>query len=217
MTAILTGATGLIGNLLLEKLLDDPFYDTVRVLIRRPLEKTHPKLEKKIVDFADSDSLLVALNNSDVIFCAIGTTQKQVKGDKELYRKIDFDIPVRLAKLGKMTGCEKFVLVSSVGADRNSSNFYLNLKGETEEAIKATGLKYVHILRPSMLLGERQEFRPVEKIISPLMKLFSFLVPAKYKAIQAADVANAMAVAGKKNEEGCFIYEYSGIKNLILS
>jgi uncharacterized protein YbjT (DUF2867 family) len=174
----------------------------------------HPKLEKKIVDFGDSDSLLVALSNSDVVFCSIGTTQKKVKGDKEAYKKIDFDIPARLAKLCKMTGCEKFVLVSSVGADKTSGNFYLQLKGEVEEAVRATGLNSVHIMRPSMLLGKRKEYRAAEKIIGPLMKIFSFLVPAKYKAIEAVEVAKAMAAAGMKVEPGVSVYEYEEIRKL---
>ena len=83
MTATIIGATGLIGSFLLEELLNDPYFDTVRILIRRPIDITHPKLEKKIVDFNDSDSLLVALSNSDVVFCSIGSTMKKVKGDKE--------------------------------------------------------------------------------------------------------------------------------------
>src|SRR5215510_11811899 len=110
MTATIVGATGLIGGYLLTELLNDPYFDTVRILVRRPLDIAHSKLEKKIVDFNDSDSLLVALSNTDVIFCSIGTTQKKVKGDKEAYRKIDFDIPVKLAHFCKMTGCEKFIL-----------------------------------------------------------------------------------------------------------
>jgi aspartate-semialdehyde dehydrogenase len=89
MTATLVGATGLIGSYLLEQLLSDPYFDTIRILIRRPIDITHPKLEKKIVDFNDSDSLLVALSNSDVLFCSIGSTMKKVNGDKEAYRKID--------------------------------------------------------------------------------------------------------------------------------
>jgi uncharacterized protein YbjT (DUF2867 family) len=164
MTATLIGANGLIGNLLMQELLNDPYYDTVRILIRRPINFEHPKLEKKIVDFSDSDSLLVAISNSDVVFCSIGTTQKKVKGDKEAYRKIDFGIPVKLAQLCKMTGCEKFILVSSVGADKSSRNFYLQLKGETEEAVIEAGLNSIHILRPSMLLGNRKEFRAGEKL-----------------------------------------------------
>ena len=134
-TATIIGVTGLIGNYLLEELLKDDYYHTVKVLIRRPVDLAHPKLEKKLVDFNDSDSLLVALSNSDVVFCTVGTTQKKVKGDKAAYRKVDYDIPVNAARFCKMTGCEKFVLVSSVGANSKSNNFYLKLKGDVEDAV----------------------------------------------------------------------------------
>ena len=214
MTATLVGATGLIGSYLLEELLNDPYFDTVRILIRRPLDITHSKLEKKIVDFNDSDSLLVALSNSDVLFCTIGSTMKKVKGDKEAYRKIDFDIPVKLARFCKMTGCEKFILVSSAGANSKSRNFYQRLKGETDEAVKSIGLKTVHIMRPSLLLGERKEFRPGENIGKAIMTSLSFLIPAKYKAIQGKDVAKVMLVLAKKNDEGIFVHENREIRNL---
>ena len=214
MTATIIGATGLIGGYVLEELLHDTYFDTVRILIRRPLNISHPKLEKKLVDFNDSDSLLVALSNSDVVFCSIGTTQKKVKGDKEAYRKIDFDIPVKIARLSKMTGCEKFILVSAVGANSKSYTFYLKLKGEVEDTVKEVGLKSLHIMRPSFLMGERKEFRMGEAIGSVLMKIFSFAIPAKYKAIQAKDVAKAMIAIAKKNEEGIFVCEYNEIKEL---
>src|SRR6187401_944412 len=214
MTATLVGATGLIGSYLLEELLNDPWFDTVRILIRRPLDITHPKLEKKIVDFNDSDSLLVALSNSDVLFCTIGSTMKKVIGDKEAYRKIDFDIPVKLARFCKMTNCEKFILVSSAGANSKSRNFYQRLKGETDEAVKSVGLKTVHIMRPSLLLGERKEFRPGENIGKAVMTSLSFIIPEKYKAIQGKDVAKVMASLAKKDEEGVFIHENSEIRDL---
>ena len=214
MTATLVGATGLIGNYLLEKLLNDSYFDTVRILIRRPIDITHPKLEKKIVDFNDSDSLLVALNNSDVLFCAIGSTMKKVKGDKEAYRKIDFDIPVKLARFCKMTGCEKFILVSSAGANSKSRNFYQRLKGETDEAVKGSGVKIIQIMRPSLLLGERKEFRLGENIGKAVMTSLSFLIPEKYKAIQGRDVAKVMLALAKKNDGGIFVHENSRIRNL---
>jgi len=215
MTATLIGATGLIGNYLLEQLLNDPFYDTVRILIRRPIELTHHKLEKKIVDFNDSDSLLVALSNSDVVFCSIGTTQKKVKGDKAAYRKIDYDIAVNTARFCKMTGCEKFILVSSVGADSKSNFFYMKLKGEIDDAVKESGIKIIHIMRPATLLGERKETRLGETIGKAIMTPFNFLFPAKYKPIHGKDVAKAMLVLSKQNEEGYFIHENEMIKNLI--
>ena len=203
------------GNYLLNELLNDPFYDTVKILIRRPLDITNSKLEKKIVDFNDSDSILIAISNSDTVFCAIGTTQRNVKGDKDAYRKVDFDIPVKTARFCKMTGCEKFVLVSSVGASSTSRNFYLRLKGEVEDAVKETGLKSVHIMRPSMLLGNRKEFRLGEKIGKQMMSALSFIIPSKYKPIHASDVAKAMLSVSKQDQEGFFIYHYKEIMELI--
>ncbi len=113
-----------------------------------------------------------------------------------------------------MTRCEKFILVSSVGANSKSNNFYLKLKGEIEEAVQSVGLNSVHIIRPSMLLGDRKEFRFGEKFFTPLMKVFSFLLPSKYKAIHARDVAKAMIAASKKDEEGFFVWEYGELKNV---
>lgn len=214
MIATIAGATGLIGNHLLNELLDDPYFDTIRILIRRPLALTHPKLEKKIVDFNENDSLLVALSNSNVVFCSIGTTQKKVKGDKDAYRKIDFDIPTKLARFTKMAGCEKFILVSSIGANSNSNNFYLMLKGEVEDVVKTAGLRSLHIMRPSFLIGERKEFRIGEMIGKPLMQIFSFAIPARYKAIHAKVVAKAMIAVAKSKNEGIFVYEHDQIKAL---
>ena len=212
--ATIIGVTGLIGNYLLEELLKDDYYHTVRVLIRRPVDLAHPKLEKKLVDFNDNDSLLVAMSNSDVVFCTVGTTQKKVKGNKAAYRKVDYDIPVNAARFCKMTGCEKFVLVSSVGANSKSNNFYLKLKGEVEDAVKSVGLKSAYIMRPSTLLGERKEFRLGEKIGKAIMTTLSFLIPAKYKPIHGKDVAMAMVVVSKKNEEGFFVWENNEIRKL---
>ena len=207
-TAALVGATGLIGGELLKLLLGDPYYQTVRILIRRPFDLQHPKLEKKLVDFNDADSLLVALDGSDTVFVAVGTTQRKVKGDKQAYRKVDYDIPVNIARYAKMVGCRNFVLVSSVGADRKSNNFYLRLKGEVENEIMKIEIESVHIMQPSMLLGKRNEPRPLEKIGQLVMKVSSFLLPSKYKPIQAKAVANAMLEASKKNEKGVFVYGY---------
>ncbi len=197
MHATIIGATGLIGGHLLDLLINDPAFSTVRVLIRRPLESGHPKLEKKLVDFNDLEGFRLALEGTDVIFCCIGTTMKKMKGNKAAYRKIDYDIAVHAAQLGKANGCEKFVLVSAVGADSKSRNFYLKLKGETEEAVQASGIESVYILRPSLLMGNRKEFRFGEKLATWLMPLFAFLLPAKYKPVKAREVAKAMVNAVK--------------------
>jgi uncharacterized protein YbjT (DUF2867 family) len=211
MIATVIGATGLIGGYLLEELLQDDYYDTVRILIRRPIELTHPKLEKKLINFTDAESFRLALEGSDVVFCAIGTTQKKVKGDKEAYRKVDYDITVNAARFCKLNGCETFIFVSSVGADSKSNNFYLHLKGEVEDAVKAVGLKSVHIMRPSVLLGDRKEFRLGEKISKGIMLAFSFLIPSKYKPIHGRDVAMAMVNVAKVEKDGGFVYDYKGI------
>lgn len=215
MRATLIGATGLIGNYLLDELLKDDYYHNTRILIRRPVQLTHPKLEKNLVDFNDSDSLLVAISNSDVVFCAIGTTQRKVKRDKAAYRKVDYDITVNAARFCKMTGCEKFVFVSSVGANSKSSNFYLKLKGEVEDAVRAVGLLSVHVMRPSVLLGDRKEFRLGEKLSKVPMSVLSFLLPSKYKPIHGQKVARAMLNASKSGQEGFFVYEYNEINDIL--
>ncbi len=212
MRATLIGATGLIGSQLLELLLKDGHFDQVRILIRRPIETDHPKLEKHLIDFTDLQGFRKALEGSDVIFCSVGTTQKKVKGDKEAYHKVDFDIAVNAAHLGKQCGCEKFVLVSAIGASGRSRNFYLKLKGEIEEAVKATGTRSIHIMQPSVLLGVRKEFRMGEKLATWFMTVLSFLMPVKYRPIHAKKVAAAMVAAAKKNDPGIFIHDYSDIK-----
>ena len=217
MRATLIGATGLIGGHLLEFLLRDGYFDQVRILVRRPFETVHPKLEKYLVDFTDLQRFRKALEGSDVIFCSVGTTQKKVKGEKEAYRKVDFDIALNAAHLGKQCGCEKFILVSAIGANSKSNNFYIRLKGETEEAVKATCIRSIHIMRPSVLLGERKELRPGEKLATWLMPALSFLLPQKFRPVHAKDVAEAMVAAAKKNEQGFFIHDYNGIKQLLKS
>ncbi|HWR33275.1 MAG TPA: NAD(P)H-binding protein [Chitinophagaceae bacterium] len=213
MKATLIGATGLIGNYLLEELLKDDFYHTVRILIRRPIKLIHPKLEKKLVDFTDAESFRLTLQGSDVVFCAIGTTRKKVKGDKDAYRKVDYDITINAAKFCKMNSCDTFVLVSSVGANSKSNNFYLKLKGEVEDGVNAVGLKSVHIMRPSVLLGNRKEFRLGEKISKAIMSALSFFIPSNYKPIHARNVAKAMVGAAKESKDGIIVYKNNEIIN----
>ena len=216
-TAALIGATGMIGSYLLEALINDPEFDTVRVIVRRPFAKSNPKVEVKLVDFADYESLKLAIDGTDVVFSAIGTTQKNVKGDKELYRRIDYDIPAKAARICRETGCPVFVIVSSVGADSHSRNFYLKLKGELEDTLASTAGNNqlaVHIMQPSMLLGERSEKRPAEKIMQSVMKGVSFLLAGslrKYKPIHGRDIARAMIRVSKTQANGVFRYTYDDI------
>jgi uncharacterized protein YbjT (DUF2867 family) len=210
-TATIIGATGLIGGHLLDLLLNDDHYSRVRIIVRRPFSVSNSKAEVKIIDFEDKEAFKLAIAGSDAVFCAVGTTQKKVQGDKAAYRKVDFDIPVNAARYCKETGVPRFLLVSSVGADSKSGNFYLKLKGEAEDAVKSLGLPSATIFRPSMLLGKRNESRPAESLAQAVSKGLSFLFPGKYKPIQAREVAQGMFAASKKEMTGFNVLHYREI------
>jgi len=214
--ATVAGATGLTGSKLVEQLLEDDYYSGIRILIRHPVALEHPKLEKKLVDFSDMDSLLVAITGSEALFCTIGTTNKKVRGDRSAYRNIDLVIAENLARSCRICGCDKFILVSAAGASRSSSNFYLRLKGETEEAVKASGVPFIHILQPSLLLGKRSEFRPGERLAQAVMRFLSFLLPARIKPVPAGFVARAMIMASKSARQGVRIYTNKAIMEAAL-
>lgn len=217
-TAVIIGASGLTGSNLLDLMLQDDHFGTVRVLVRKRLSLDHPKLQQEIVDFNNLDDYTNKLGNGDSIFCCVGTTQKKVKGDKAAYEKIDHDIPINAARIGVEKGYKKFVVISSVGADPSSGNFYLRLKGKTENDIKQFPFDTISILRPSMLLGKRKESRPAEKIGQILMQAFSFTFIGslkKYHPIKAKDVARAMIAESKQSHSGVQILEYEEIMKLI--
>ena len=217
MRAILIGATGLIGGLLLDKLLKDPVFSKIKLISRRPAGIQHNKLEEVIIHFDDEASFRKEITHADLLFSCVGTTQKQVKGDNDAYRKIDFDIPVHAARYCAAQNISKFLLVSSVGANAASSNFYLRLKGETEAAVLSQSIPSVYIMRPSMLLGKRANSRLGEDIGQPVMRflsLFFFGGLTKYKAIHANDVARAMIMASKQTVTGKFICEYEQMKKM---
>jgi uncharacterized protein YbjT (DUF2867 family) len=111
----------------------DPYFGSIRVLVRRLIDSTSPKTDVMVVNFEDETQVRQALAGSSAVFCAIGTTNSKVKGDKAAYRKVDHDIPVRTARLCRETACPQLLLVSSVGADAGSGNFYLKLKGQVED------------------------------------------------------------------------------------
>jgi uncharacterized protein YbjT (DUF2867 family) len=213
--ATIIGATGLIGNQLVELLQDDDYYTAVRVLSRREVSFNNRAIDLRVIDFADQDTFKDAISGSHAVFCAVGTTNSKVKGDKSEYRKVDFDIPVNAARICALEGCEKFLLVSSVGANSKSNNFYLKLKGEVENAVRDLGLKSVSVFRPSMLLGERKEFRAGELLGKALAVPLSFLFPANYRPIPGINVAKAMIAASKSGLPGFHVYHYNEMLRLI--
>jgi uncharacterized protein YbjT (DUF2867 family) len=208
-TATIIGATGLIGSHLLALLQNDPSFKTTRVLSRRAVSFDHPKVQTLVIDFADKAAFKSAIAGSDAVFCAIGTTQKKVKGDKIAYRKVDYDIPVNAAQFCAETGCLHFLLVSSVGANSQSNNFYLKLKGEVEDRLRTMNIGTISIFRPSMLLGKREERRFGEGIAQGLMRSLSLLIPSQYRPIEAGEVARAMVAASRKETPGIHIYHYA--------
>lgn len=210
----LLGATGLIGSHVLEELIKDDNFSEIKVIVRRKVDLKHPKLKVVVVDFQDKKTFYNAIEPGSTIFCAIGTTNSKVDGDKEKYRKVDYDIPVNAAKFGLEKDCKQFILVSSYGANSKSSNFYTKLKGEVEDKLSNLGYPSLHIFRPSLLLGNRKENRLGEKIGKVVMTTFSFLLPQNMKPIQAQDVAEAMIQASKNKNSGKHIYQYKAILDL---
>jgi uncharacterized protein YbjT (DUF2867 family) len=215
-TATLIGASGLIGSHILDILLNDDSFAIVRVLVRRPITISHPKLQVIVNDFADKAAFKSGIAGSDAVFCAVGTTNKKVKGDKAAYRKVDYDIPVNAARYCSETGVPAFLLVSSVGANTKGGNFYIKLKGEVEEAVGAQKIPSIAIFRPSMLLGHRNESRPLESIAQVISRPLGALLPSKYKPIKASDVARAMVAASKKPVPGVKVLHYKEMKELIM-
>ncbi|MEO6134352.1 MAG: NAD(P)H-binding protein [Ginsengibacter sp.] len=216
--ALVLGATGLIGSQVVEELLKDDSFSIVKVLSRRPLTIIHPKLLQEVVDFGNIDEYTEKFGEGDIIFCCIGTTQKNVKGDRLAYKKVDYDIPVNAAEIGISKNFKKFMIVSSVGADANSSNFYLQLKGKTENALKKFPFESIGIFQPSILLGNRAEVRSGEKVMQKLMKVFSKLLIGsfkKYRAVDSRDVAKAMVLESKQNNPGVHYLGYAEMMNLI--
>lgn len=206
------GASGLIGGCLIDELLKTSD-DKITIISRRPLGFSNPPIHEVVVDFTDQSSLTEALKGIDAVFIAIGTTQKKMKGDLVAYRKVDYDITVAVAEACVTNNVSKLLLVSSVGSDSSSSNFYLCLKGEVEDTIAKMSISYVGIFQPSLLLGDRKEFRLGEKISQLIMPLVSFAIPSKYKPITASNVAKAMIKAAKHDAKGVKKYTYADMLN----
>ena len=206
-TALIAGATGLTGNELVKILLDHPAYDKIYVLARRPLDIEHPKLEQIRVHFSRlkdyKDYFQV-----DEVFCCLGTTIKKA-GSQNAFRKVDYEYPTALGDLAKSAGVKKFLVISAMGADSRSNIFYNRVKGQMEDRLKKLDLPALHIFRPSLLLGDRQEFRLGEKAASLLAPIFSPLLRGgmtKYKPIQAKQVALAMCAAAQTDVSGVAVH-----------
>jgi uncharacterized protein YbjT (DUF2867 family) len=206
-TAFVFGASGLVGKNLTKQLLDNPNYEKVVLVLRKPLVIINPKaLEISADKFIDYDFSEIKPENVHV-YCCIGTTIKKA-GTKEEFRKVDYDLPLKIANWAKEKEIETFVVISSIGAQAGSGNFYLKTKGEMESALLAVGISRLFIVRPSFLKGLRNEFRLTDEIInifSGLMNRALYGSFKKYRAIDANKVAKAMIVlANSQEKEGIF-------------
>lgn len=238
-TALILGASGMVGGFCLKALLESPDYGRVVVMARRAVPvPSDTKLTLKVVDF---DHLSAAdFAGANDVFCALGTTIRKA-GSQEAFRRVDLDYPLAAAKHGLSAGATQFLLVSSAGADVDSKNFYLHTKGELEEKLGElaqktpeieqktpeqkpgeqkpgqVGYKALHIFRPGLLLGKREEVRPGERFASRIAPFLNFTLwgPLRhYRSIAAETVGRAMVGAAAQDQSGTIFYEYDQIRKL---
>lgn len=208
MTVTIIGSTGLIGSALVEVLLNTDSIKQINLLVRKASGRQHPKIKETVVDFGNRIAYEAIFPHGHALFCCIGTTLKNVKGDKEQYRSIDYDIPIQTAKIAISRGYKSYLLVSALGANVSSSVFYNQLKGEVEHDLLKLGFETTHIFRPSFLLGDRKESRTGEWIGKNIFKGISFLLPSKYRAIYDVQVATAMVKKSLSDLKGSHIWYY---------
>jgi uncharacterized protein YbjT (DUF2867 family) len=208
--ALIIGSTGLVGSHCLELLLHDEQFSHVVALTRSKLSISHPKLTNHLVDF-DNSATWESFTITDILFSAMGTTIAKA-GSQAQFRKVDFEYPLAIATKCKENGARTHVLVSALGADSHSSIFYNKVKGELENAITSLEFQKNIIVKPSLLLGERNENRLGEKLAQQAFSLFGNLMVgplARYKGVPASLVAKAMVESAKDSTDN----QYQIIEN----
>jgi len=212
---LLVGGSGLIGNLILQRLLESEAYSSVVSFVRKKLPISHSKLDQQVIDF-DRLSDYSDLFRGDDLFCSLGTTIKKAK-TREAFRRVDFTYTYEAAKVSSKNLVKKILLVSSIGADPHSRVFYSKVKGEIEAAVSQLPFEEIHIFRPSVLVGHRNESRPLEefsiKLVQPLTSLL--IGPLRrYRPISAKTVADAMVQTALKDHPGHHVYESDVISQI---
>jgi uncharacterized protein YbjT (DUF2867 family) len=214
-TLLISGASGLVGKIALWAALDDPRVNRVLSLGRRPLPIQHPKLEQRIVDFA---AALPPLEPVDAAICALGTTIRAA-GSQAAFRAVDHDAVLSFAAAARQAGAQRFAIITSVGADAASGNFYLSVKGQTERDLAALGIPILAILRPGLILGPRASRRPMERlaqIISPAIDLALQGPLRRYRSIAAKQVGHALLQMALTAEQSA-VLEHDAIKRAAAS
>jgi len=214
-TALVAGASGLVGGHVVRLLLEDTGYERVTTLGRRELPFTHKQLAQRVVDFERLTELADFPRVHDV-FCCLGTTIRQA-GSQDAFRKVDFTYVLALAHVALRHRASQFLLVTALGADPGSRLFYSRVKGEVEEAVKRLQFDGIHILRPSFLIGQRAAIRPAELVAALLSPLVSWAMVGRlrrYRPIRAETVARAMIRAARDASRGVHVYESDEIRRL---
>ena len=216
-TAIIFGSTGLIGNELFKTILLNNSYDKIEVFVRSIPEMNNPKVEIIKTDFNNLERYKDKIKGDDCFFC-IGTTKKDTP-DKDEYRRIEYNIPVDVAKIAKVNSVNSFFYISSIGANPNASSNYLKNKGQVEEELKNLNFSKLAIIRPSLLVGNRKSFRLGEIIFTPIMNtltIFAFGSLKKYKPIKIENVVKATLYISK-NESKEIIFESDELERIAKS
>jgi len=203
---LLAGATGLTGEHLLDRLLNEPTVERVLAPSRKPLAE-HPRLENPV---GPLQTLLPQLSGDiDTAFCCLGSTIKEA-GSQDAFRAIDHDLVIEFARRARELGARHLLVISALGAGSDSSIFYCRVKGEMEEALRAQDWPQLTIARPSQLLGPRMEVRPVERLTAPL----SYLLPGKYRGIPACTLARALWRLALEDGDGTRVVESDELRKL---
>jgi len=216
ITALVIGSTGLIGQELCEKLALNEKYSVIYAIVRKRFNFHSQKIKQIICDNNNYAEVIPTSIQVDQYFVCIGSTKKKTPNKKQ-YRLIDLEYPLGVGRLIKNNGCSSCYLISAIGANSNSRNFYLSLKGEVEDSFIRLGFEQLHILRPSLLVGKRNENRIGEKLSAYLLKILNpFLLGKlrKYQSIQSTQVVEALISLASKKNSGYHIYSSDQIKKI---
>lgn len=214
--AIIFGASGFVGSHLLSELLNSPDYEQVIAVVRKNLSISHPKLNILMGDYSSLPALEPEIS-ADEVFITLGAT-RETSPEREKYYQVDHDYPVLAARIAKERGARSVFLVTAVGANSHSRIFYIRTKGETERDIIALDFEHTHIFRPSMIMGNRQENRPLEK---PFIKIWSVLNPIlvgkinRYRGMAGEDIARAMKNSAINQSEKLTVYHWKEMNDLL--
>lgn len=192
-TALILGATGLTGGILLQFLLQNEAYEKVKIFSRSSIGFTHPKIEEYVINLFQLEEFKSKFTG-DEVYCCIGTTKNKTPNNK-VYKDIDYGIPLKAAQLAKENGINTILIISALGVNSKSSIFYNRIKGEMENDVLKLKIENTYILQPSLIGGNRVEKRFGEQIFKQIMKIFSFVLVGpldKYKTIEPSTIAKAM-------------------------